>query len=340
MISLKNKHLKLSGTAFKILLSGVIGTMMMAMLTGLTTVSNVVTIHDNGQSYSKYTIYRDADDILKDQNIQLNPEDKLEFTGFSHNEGEIVIKRAFNVTVSADGKTQTIVMTEGTVEEALAKAGVTFGENDLINIALTETVTNETSIMINRVTYTQEQISTLIPFESIQTETPKMKIGTNRVASAGENGEMITTKQTKYIDGAPVETNVIAEEVVKQPVTREVLVGTSNCDSQLVGNVELDGNGNPLHYSQKVVGRATAYSALGRPTKLVPGNVAMDLSRFPRGTKLYIKTPNGGYVYGYSSVADTGTAVKSGKVLVDLFFNTYEESARFGVKEVEVYVLN
>ena len=131
--------------------------------------------------------------------------------------------------------------------------------------------------------------------------------------------------------------------MTKKPVAARVLIGDPNAPvSQLIPatDIVLDANGNPVNYKYKVTGKATAYSALGRPTSLKPGNVAMNLSQFPRGTKLYIKTPDGSFVYGYSVVADTGPAVTNGTCLVDLFFATYRESCLFGAKTVEIYVLS
>lgn len=138
------------------------------------------------------------------------------------------------------------------------------------------------------------------------------------------------------------EEEVVGEETIMEPVPQKLLVGSPNVPtSQLTPDqpIELDENGNPVHYLKKVTGKATAYSALGKPTKLVPGAVAMNLSEYPRGTRLYIKTPDGSYIYGYSVVRDTGPAAREGIILVDLFFNSYRESCLFGAKTVDIYVL-
>jgi 3D (Asp-Asp-Asp) domain-containing protein len=66
----------------------------------------------------------------------------------------------------------------------------------------------------------------------------------------------------------------------------------------------------------------------------------MDLSKYPRGSWLYIKSRDGSYVYGYCRVADTGTALVSGEVLVDLYFSTFAQCYQFGAKTLDVYVLS
>lgn len=338
---------KISSNIAKVFLASVICVMTTAVLTGLTTVSNNVTIHEDGTVYSRYTIYTELEDILENENISIGENDKCEFTGFTDHEADIYITRAFEVSVTADGETQSVVVADGTVQDVLDKVQVSLSEEDLINVPLTESVVKGMEVVIQRVTYQETQETSEIPYEVIQPEVQPTSRGRIVTAVPGENGEKVTTTRTKYVDGEAVESVVVAEEITKQPVNEQL----ATLETIYVGGykkevspdqvpVELDANGNPVNYAYKVTGKATAYSALGRPTKLKPGDVAMNLSQFPKGTKLYIKTPNGGYVYGYSTVRDTGVAVNDGRVLVDCYFVTYDESCQFGAKTVDVYVLN
>ena len=225
--------------------------------------------------------------------------------------------------------------------DALHMAGVSVGDEDLLNVAPGETVADGMEIVLNRVTYETVEREEEIPYPTEEKPTPTLKKGMTRLAKSGVNGVMTTTVKQKLIDGVVVEEEIISEEVTKEPVTERILVGAPGTVCSTFGcPIELDENGNPVNYKYKVTGKATAYSSLGRPTRLKQGHVAMDLSLFPRGTKLYIKTADGSFVYGYSSVGDTGTAVCDGRVLVDLFFDNYQESVLFGAKKVEVYVLS
>ena len=212
-----------------------------------------------------------------------------------------------------------------------------------MNAAVEEPVYDGMQVEINRVTYETVTKQSEIPFDTVEFPTRTLAKGKTRTLSEGKNGVQETQMKRTYIDGVLVEEEVLSEAVASSPVAARVLVGDPNAPvSQLIpsSDIALDANGNPVSYKYKVTGKATAYSALGRPTKLKPGNVAMNLSQFPRGTKLYIKTPDGSFVYGYSVVADTGPAVRNGVCLVDLFFSTYTESCLFGAKTVEIYVLS
>lgn len=336
---------KCSKWILRLLLVCMICAMLFTVFTGVITTSNRVTIHEDGMVYSRYTLFTELEDILKKENIILDENDKCEFTGFADSQADIYITRAFEVPITADGQTQMIPMTDGTVQDALDLAGISLSDDDLINVATNELVTRETEIVINRVTYTQNQFTTEIPYE---VQKPEIQLAANQqliTSVEGVAGTLLTTTSTKWIDGVEQETTVVSEEVAVQPIAQEfavveeITIGGVKRQVEPGSSIQLDENGNPVNYAYKVTGKATAYSALGKPTSLRPGAVAMNLSQFPKGTKLYIKTPDNSYVYGYSTVRDTGTAVNNGTVLVDCFFNTYEESVRFGAKTVEVYVL-
>ena len=106
----------------------------------------------------------------------------------------------------------------------------------------------------------------------------------------------------------------------------------------------LDENGNPVNYTKKIVGKGTAYSARsGAKTAsgryAIPGHVAVNPNVIPYGSKLYIKSVDGSFIYGYAIAADTGIALMDGRVTVDLFFDTYLESCLFGAKTMEIYVI-
>ena len=68
------------------------------------------------------------------------------------------------------------------------------------------------------------------------------------------------------------------------------------------------------------------------------GVVAVDPRVIPLGTKLYIETLDGSFVYGYCSAQDTGGAIKGNKV--DLAMNTKSECFQFGRRKVKVYILS
>jgi uncharacterized protein YabE (DUF348 family)/3D (Asp-Asp-Asp) domain-containing protein len=316
---------------------------LIVVLTGAAVTKYLVVIDDDTTQTIVYTSESEPEAILAQQNITLSPYDEIEFSGFQENKATLKILRARKVDITADGKLKTVYLAKGTVQDALNKANVELADDDLINASLTEPINSNMDIVINRVVYKTVTTQTPIPCDIIKYPTQTLAKGKTRVLSQGANGILETAIKQTIIDGEIVEEKLVSETVVKKPVTTTMLVGDPNAPvSQLIPKkpIELDAKGNPVSYKAKYVGKATAYSSLGKKTNLKPGCVAMNLSKFPKGTKLYIKTPNGSFVYGYSEVRDTGVAVNDGTILVDLFFSSYKESCLFGAKTVEVYVLN
>ena len=74
---------------------------------------------------------------------------------------------------------------------------------------------------------------------------------------------------------------------------------------------------------------ADGYTAIG--LKAEPGIVAVDPRVIPLGSRLYIDG------YGYGRALDVGGAVKGNAV--DLFFPSDAECYRWGVRYVNVYIL-
>ncbi|MBQ2419946.1 MAG: 3D domain-containing protein, partial [Clostridia bacterium] len=92
-------------------------------------------------------------------------------------------------------------------------------------------------------------------------------------------------------------------------------------------------------------GKASAYTygdgnktATGKGVR--PGYVAVNPKIIPYGTKLFIRTPDGKYMYGYASAEDTGGFIYwSNPRVVDLFFTSESACRTFGVRNIEIYVL-
>lgn len=110
------------------------------------------------------------------------------------------------------------------------------------------------------------------------------------------------------------------------------------------GGVLTTAGGETYYYSKVLTCTATAYSCEGyvghtySGTVARVGAIAVDPSVIPLGTRLYIVTNDGRYIYGYCVAEDTGGSIKGNKV--DLYFDTIAECWQFGVRTCTVYVLD
>ena len=315
------------------------------LVTSLST--KVVTIKDKDAVITTMTLSNNPEAILEECGITTGYGDQIVFSGFQKNMAEILIERAFPVHIFADGKTTRLLMTEGTVQSALTRANVTYSEEDLINMPLGVELNDEATITLNRVSYKQYKKETVIPFTVRQKRTPLIKNGRTRVLVAGSQGKKAASYQDRLIDGEVVETTLLKESVIKKASTQTTLVGDSKAwvSPYNFSDIAPIVNHVPTRYKRVIrSGIATAYSAWdgcktasGRYAKV--GNVAVNTKVIPYGTKLFITSADGSFVYGYAIAADTGTGLRAGHIDVDLYFDTYLESCLFGKRKLNIYIL-
>lgn len=361
--------------AFKLVLSCLVCVLLVAVFTGLTVMTHTVTIHDGDRVYELTTTETDPAQILAGEGVQLNARDHFEFTEIKDRKADLYVIRSLEVQFTENGESEKVVVTTGTVQDLLDLMEVTPGKDDVLNCKPEDQLQDGQEVTLTRISYEQYEEEQVIPFEKDKPEEELEPGATLEVETAGKDGKKLTTYRKTIVNGEVVGTEVVSDVVTTEPVTEVYSIkeppvktpdsiksdesyeagrnvqGSGSTTEVYVGNeiryyepgtapVELDENGIPLNYIYKVSGVASAYSNFGRPTLLAPGCVAMNQSIFPFATRVYIRSTDGSYVYGYSKVADDGKAVNEGRVLVDCFFNTYEESAEFGLKDVDIYVLS
>jgi 3D (Asp-Asp-Asp) domain-containing protein len=316
----------------------------------LTIVSNtkIVQVNDSNSLKNVFTLRVEPKTILDQCGIKLNSDDTINFTGFKNNYGKIEIIRAFPVMITADQKTQNISISHGTVSDALIRAGVKVGSDDIVSQSLTTPVSKGLKVQIKRVTYKVVQQNQVLNCKLVEQQTPLLNKGKTKVVEPGTNGQFTITMQLRYVDGTVEKTDVIKQEITKKPTDGKVLVGTSAKTpvSRLdVGGQILTDRGDPVRYSKCLTGAATAYyaksgSGTASGKKVAVGNIAVNPKLIPYGTRLYIVSSDGSFVYGNAVAADTGGFCNNGSgVLADLYFNTNAECNMFGKRNIKIYIL-
>lgn len=109
------------------------------------------------------------------------------------------------------------------------------------------------------------------------------------------------------------------------------------------GNVIMTSSGESYTYVDVMTCSATAYTCEGyvghtySGTLARVGAIAVVPTVIPLGTKMYVVSNDGQYVYGYCVAEDIGGGIKGNKI--DLYFDTYAECWDFGVRMCTVYIL-
>ncbi len=294
-------------------------------------------------------------DVLDAAGIELAESDVLNCSENAQitSEMAIIISKAVKVTVLADGKKHTYKVSDSTVGELLKSKNIKLSSDDIINHKQSEQLKDGMKIIIKRVKYEDKTMTDKIEYKTITKKSDELYIGQTKVKREGKNGERWGYYVCRYVDGKMQDRACIVTKVLKEPVDEVVLVGTKRYTNPVKSSrviseiappytIELDNNGRPLHYKKLITGKATAYygggiTATGQ--KAMPGRIAVNPRQIPYGTKMYIVSSDGKYVYGYCVASDTGGFARRGTAIADLYFHSYSECVQFGRRSIEIYVL-
>lgn len=139
----------------------------------------------------------------------------------------VTITSPTTVTVVADGTTEELQTHLTTVGDVLDLTGTELGEQDLLEPSRDTLLTDGMSIVVQRVGFEEVTEEVAIPFTEETRETSELFTDQSRVVQHGEEGLRVDTYRLKLVDGERVERELVGEEVVREPVTRIVEVGTA-----------------------------------------------------------------------------------------------------------------
>ena len=307
---------------------------------------NVVTVQDHSTSKTVITLLGGKEHFLELAGFAPDEDDQVVLTSFPDRYTNITIKQVIHVPITVDGTTVNARIHTGTVKDCLANAGVMLGEHDYTEPSLNAPVDENTAIRVYRVEYRDTQYEEAIPFETEYKDHSLVWRFKKRqyVLREGVEGKNIVTHRERYVDGEMESSLVTKIETVREPVSKQVLRYKNTAISPLEAPAGITVNNNvPSDYKACYTMSATGYTAkTGRGASrlgLYCGTVAVNPNLIPYGTKLYITSADGQFIYGFAIATDTGTAMMSNPYAIDLFYDTYKESALNWRNEVLVYIL-
>lgn len=308
--------------------------------------ANVITVVVNGEEINVLLAKGTVEDALNRAGVVLTdtqvvtPSLNTEITS----DTTVVVEEGIKATVTADGETNTVYLHSGNVVDALNNRGYAVGDDDILSVGRSENVSEDMSIEINRVKYVDETETQSIAFEVKKEGSGDLALGETQVKTEGVDGTQLVTSRCKYVDGVKVSEKVIDTEVTEEPVDKVILIGAKGSNLKNVAGTFVDSNGQTVAYSRVITGSGTAYTAppgAGTATGVPAyhGGVAVNPNIIPYGSKLYIVSTDGSFVYGYATAVDTGGALMDGSAIVDCFYDTYNECVNFGRRNVNVYIV-
>lgn len=339
------------------------------LLTQTAFAKNTYLINDGGRVVIHTTYATDPAEVLDEAGLELGTDDTY-ITQSGIGMSEITIQRKQTVQIVCGGKTLTVSTYGETVESLLERMNIDLSPDDVVSEALSA-ATDDGMVITVRQTVTQEETYTVsTPYATRYCYDATLEEGEQVVLTKGVEGQVLYTANVHYVDGEEVSRTVLSETVVSQRVDALIAIGTyeeAPDYSDIVyeeedvpaeepeeeevelpvieGGVITTPDGETLTYTGTMQAVATAYhntdpgctiyTATGTLCRV--GAIAVDPSVIPYGTRMYIVTNDGQYVYGIAVAEDCGGSIKGNRV--DLYFDTVDECWDFGIRNCTIYFL-
>ena len=314
---------------------------------------NTFNITDGKDTQKVRTLSSDVNDAISVSGFNIDKYQVLSVT-CNNNITNVSLAYKFPVYITVGDKTIETTATKSTVASILTKAGYKLDQYDMVEPALDTVVTDTTYIDYTNIDYISGSYNEVIPCTVNTVYSSKLAEGVTQLTE-GKNGEQQVNYTTKIVNGVTVETVVDSRVTLSAAVNGTKTVGTKKPTVTTSENVkqvstlkpnapiELDANGNPVNFKKHITVQATAYTYTGNNCSTgvapQPGYIAVNPAVIPYGTKMYIKSSDGTYIYGYAVAADTGGFIKSKPNNVDLFMTSKAACVAFGRRNVEIYIL-
>lgn len=336
-------------------LAAVILVLVVASSLSQTVFAKTYVIKDGSRVVTYTTFATDPEEVLGQAGLALSQEDTYT-TRDGQDGSSITIRRAQKVTVSYYGEQMEVSTFGETVGGLLTRLNLVVEDGDVLSHPMSADTSDGMEIRVDKVARRQEVYTTTVAHETIVCSDAALTEGQSEVLVEGVDGELLCTADVTYINGEETQRQVISETVTAAPVTEIVAVGTAAveeasqarvCDGYPVigdGCITLP-TGEVMTYTHTAQIEATAYTHTDAGCDLITytgttvhvGTVAVDPRYIPYGTRMFIVSNDGSYIYGISVAEDCGGAIKGDRV--DLYFPTTAECFQFGRRDCTVYFL-
>nr|WP_206325439.1 MULTISPECIES: resuscitation-promoting factor [unclassified Streptomyces] len=176
------------------------------------------------------------------------------------------------VTFLADGRERTVRTNAATVAEALDEAGITLGGEDTTSVPRDAFPRDGQTVTVLRITGSTQTREEAVPYAVERVRDPELFAGTEVVERQGVPGLRRVTYHLRSVNGVKQRPRRTGEELVREPVSRKVRVGTRALPTSVAG---ADG----LNW-----GALAACESGGRPNAVDPSGTYGGLYQFDPGT--------------------------------------------------------
>lgn len=331
------------------LMTVLIGILALSLL-AQTVFAKTYVITDGDRTMTHTSLTTDPARVLGEAGVTLSEHDT--YTTQPGDGGDtITILRAQTITIEYHGKTTKAASAGETAGELLSRLGLAVTGEDVVSHGMEERTFDGMVLRVDRVAVCRETYSAAIPHDTTRCMDASLPEGTEEVLIRGVDGELLCTADVTYVNGQEVSRQILSQSLTRAPVTEILGVGTGREEAEGEGMPVIgDGyillpTGEVLTYTHTAPIRATAYThtdagcdmTTATGTKVHWGTVAVDPRYIPYGTRMFIVSNDGEYVYGIAVAEDCGGAIKGDRM--DLYMPTYEQCMQFGRRTCTLYFL-
>ncbi len=309
---------------------------------------NTYVITDGSRVFTYTTFATDPMKVLGEAGLELD-EDDTYTTSAGIGSSEITIQRSQSITILYHGEIMETSSHGETVQELLTRLNIALDANDVVSWPLDDETFDGMRIRIDQVIYQEQTYTTTISHGTSYCYAASLPTDMEKVVTEGMDGEMLCTATVTYVNGVETSRAITSQSISRQSVDEVIAVGTGMASETFSAEdmpVITDDKiylptGEVLSYTRAVSGRASAYYNRGTTatgTQARPGVAAVDPSFLAFGTRMFIVTNDGAYIYGIARAEDAGDDNIVGN-RIDLWYPTYEECMQFGIREITIYIL-
>ncbi|MFB7356785.1 ubiquitin-like domain-containing protein [Streptomyces gardneri] len=176
------------------------------------------------------------------------------------------------VTFLADGRERVVRTNSATISEALAEAGITLSGQDTTSVAADSFPRDGQTVTVLRIIGSRQVREETIPYAVERVRDPELFAGTEVVERQGLAGVRRVTYSLRTVNGVRERPRRTGEEIVREPVSRKVRIGTRALPTSVAGADSLDW------------GALAACESGGRPNAVDPSGTYGGLYQFDPGT--------------------------------------------------------
>lgn len=304
--------------------------------------ANEIDVVVDGEAETYYSTAETVGQFLADEEIEVSKHDEVSYHDMAvvKDDMEIVIDKAFKVTLNDAGEEKKVWTTESTVKEFLQDNEVSYKKKDKVKPALDEKLEKGMTVTVTKVKTETEEVTESISYKTVEEKDSDLEKGKTRTISEGEEGEVLKTYKVTLENGKEVNRDLVEEDVRKEAKDKVVAVGTKEVKQEVqeTGSTSAPSGGRELTMEATAYGPDCAgcsgITATGMDIRSGTQKViAVDPSVIPLGSRVWVEG------YGEAIAADTGGAIK-GNIIDVLVPSEAYAASNWGRRTVKVKILN